>query len=139
MSTSYGRIAELDCADTNSWIAYLAGSAGPDVERIEEGLAGRFLVMCPVVLAELLSDPALSPEAAQFFQRIPFLPLTEDYWVRAGMLRGRMIRLGHKPKLAGTLVVQSCLDHDALLLSRDRDFRPFVKHARLKLFPYPSA
>jgi len=124
----------LDCADTNSWIAYLAGSPGPDVERIEEGLAGRFLAMAPVVLAELLSDPALPTDAAKFFQQIPLLPATEGYWVRAGSLRARMIRLGYKPKLADTLVVQSCLDHDAVLLSRERDFRPFVKHAQLKLF-----
>jgi predicted nucleic acid-binding protein len=125
----------LDCADTNSWIAYLAGSGGADIERIDEGLAGRFLGMAPVVLAELLSDPALPVEAAQFFQRIPLLELTKDYWVRAGNLRARMIRLGYKPKLADTLVVQSCLDHGALLLSRDRDFRRFVTHAQLKLFP----
>ena len=124
----------MDCADTNSWIAYLAGSAGADVERIEEGLTGRFLAMSPVVLAELLSDPALPPEAAQFFQQIPLLELTTDYWVRAGTMRARMIRLGYKPKLADTLVAQSCLDHGALLLSRDRDFRPFVRHAKLRLF-----
>jgi predicted nucleic acid-binding protein len=125
----------LDCADTNSWIAYLAGASGPDVDRIEEGLAGRFLVMAPVVLAELLSDPNLPSEAAQFFQEIPLLALSEGYWARAGKLRARLTGLGHKPKLADTLVAQSCLDHDALLLSLDRDFRPFVKHAQLKLFP----
>ena len=125
----------MDCADTNSWIAYLAGSPGPDVERIEEGLAGRFLAMAPVVLAELLSDPSLSPNAAKLFQQIPLLPLTDGYWVRAGSLRARMIRLGFKPKLADTLVVQTCLDHGALLLSRDRDFRPFARHVHLKLFP----
>ena len=125
----------MDCADTNSWIAYLAGDSGPDVERIEEGLAGRFLVMAPVVLAELLSDPRLSLDAARLFQRIPLLTLTQNYWVRAGYLRAQMIRLGHKPKLADTLVVQSCLDHDVLLLSRDRDFRPFVRSAKLRLFP----
>jgi predicted nucleic acid-binding protein len=124
----------LDCADTNSWIAYLAGSPGPDVERIEEGLAGRFLAMAPVVLAELLSDPSLPPNAAKFFQQIPLLPLTAGYWSRAGFLRARMIRQGFKPKLADTLVVQTCLDHSALLLSRDRDFRPFASHVRLKLF-----
>ena len=91
--------------------------------------------MSPVVLAELLSDPSLPLEAAQFFQQIPLLELTKDYWVRAGKLRARMIRLGYKPKLADTLVVQSCLDHGALLLSRDRDFRAFVTHVKLKLLP----
>ncbi len=129
----------MDCADTNSWIAYLAGSPGPDVERIEEALARRFLVMSPVVLAELLSDPTLSPKAARFLQQIPLLALTEGYWSRAGKLRARMIELGYKPKLADTLVVQSCLDHGVLLLSRDRDFRPFARHARLKFFPGKTA
>jgi predicted nucleic acid-binding protein len=128
----------LDCADTNSWIAYLAGAPGADVERIEAGLAGRFLVMAPVVLTELFSDPALPLDAVGLFQQIPLLALTDGYWARAGNLRARMTRLGYKPKLADSLVVQSCLDHDAVLLSRDRDFRPFVRHARLKLLPNSS-
>ena|ERR1017187_663876 len=78
----------------------------------------------------------LAGSPARFFRQVPLLPFTEDYWVRAGNLRARMIRLGHKPKLADTLMVQSCLDHGALLLSRYRDFRPFAKHVQLKLFPY---
>ena len=114
-------------------MAYLAGSAGPDVEQLEEALTGRFLVMAPVVLSELLSAPDISLEAEDFFQQIPVLPITEGYWVRAGKLRGRLIQLGYKPKLADTLIVQSCVDHRARLLTRGRDFRPFAKHALLKL------
>lgn len=125
----------MDCADTNCWIAYLSGANGADVDRMDEALAGHFLRMAPVVLAELLSDPNLPKETADFLQQIPLLSVSEDCWVRAGKLRARMFSLGYKPKLADTLVAQSCLDHDALLLSRDRDFRGFVAHCQLRVFP----
>jgi predicted nucleic acid-binding protein len=32
-----------------------------------------------------------------------------------------------------TLIAQSCLDHDVPLITRDADFRPFERLARLKL------
>jgi predicted nucleic acid-binding protein len=41
---------------------------------------------------------------------------------------------GIKAPLADALICQSCLDHDAALITRDRDFRPFAKHCGLKLY-----
>ena len=44
-------------ADTSTWIAFLEGDAGEDAELLDKALADRQVVMVPVVLTELLSDP----------------------------------------------------------------------------------
>lgn len=65
--------------------------------------------------------------------QLPLLNLTEGYWIRAGLLRAKILKSGHKARLADTLIAQSCLDHQATLVARDRDFRVFHRLAGLKL------
>jgi predicted nucleic acid-binding protein len=120
-------------ADTNIWIAYLEGGSGPDVEALEVGLADHVLRMAPVVIAELLSDPALSEEIESQLASIPVLDLLPGFWPRAGKLRSRLLFDGMRPKLADTLIAQTCLDYDAVLLTRDVGFRSYVPYG-LKLF-----
>ena len=50
-------------ADTSTWIAFLQGDAGKDVERLDQSLESRQVLMVPPVLTELLSDPKLSSAA----------------------------------------------------------------------------
>lgn len=121
------------CADTNCWMAYLAGEAARDVELMDQGLADNTLIMAPVVLSELLSIPNLAPEDELQFVAIPLLDIMPDYWHRAGRLRAELLRRKYHPKLADTLIAQSCIDHDAGLITRDRDFRPFARHGGLHL------
>lgn len=52
---------------------------------------------------------------------------------RAGRLRADLIRRGYRPKLADTLIAQTCLDHKVGLLTRDRDSGAFARWAGLKL------
>ncbi|MEO5760873.1 MAG: PIN domain-containing protein [Vicinamibacteria bacterium] len=120
--------------DTNSLVHYLAGSRGPDVEAVELALAESQACLPPVVLSEILSDPTLPRNLEKVVLQIPTLEATGGYWERAGRLRARVIRSGHKAKLADTLIAQSCLDHNVLLVTRDRDFRHFVV-AGLRLLP----
>ena len=47
----------MAAADTSSLIAYLSGAVGADVELIEAALADRTLLLAPVVITELASDP----------------------------------------------------------------------------------
>lgn len=49
------------CLDTSSLIAYLQGEEGADVELIDQALLDPIGVLSPVTVAELLSDPDLSP------------------------------------------------------------------------------
>lgn len=122
------------CLDTSSVIAYLDGHSGSDVEAVDHALGSQEGVIAPVTLSELLSDPLLSRTIRKLILELPVLPVVEDYWERAGLLRARVLRTGHKAKLADTLIAQSCLDHRVALVSRDRDFRVFHRVAGLKLF-----
>jgi predicted nucleic acid-binding protein len=89
--------------------------------------------MCPVVLAELLSDPLRSPQAREALLTIPALGLKKGFWERAGLTRAGLLRQKIKPKLADTLIAQFCIDHKVTLHARDMDFRPFAKYAGLHL------
>jgi predicted nucleic acid-binding protein len=100
---------------------------------MESCLLDRTLVMAPVVLAELLSDPSLPAHVEAALLALPLLETTDGFWQRAGKTRAQLIRRHFRPKLADTLIAQVCLDHHVPLLTRDRDFVPFAKHARLQV------
>ena len=121
------------CADTSSLIAHLAGEQGLDVELIRKALVDGSLVLAPVAVSELLSDPELPPSLEGFVLDLPQLDIIPGYWERAGKLRARLIRHRLRPKLADTLIAQSCIDHEVSLVTRDRDFSTFQKFAGLQL------
>ena len=123
----------MTCADTSSFIAFIKGDPGPDVAMVAEALAGRRLVLAPVSVSELLSDPGLTPALEQLIVGIPRLEITLGYWERAGRLRALLMEHKYRPKIADTLIAQSCLDHDVPLITRDRDFAAFQKLAGLQL------
>jgi predicted nucleic acid-binding protein len=123
----------LFCADTSCWIPYLAGEPGSDVELIGAHLRQQSLVMSPIVLAELLSDPLRSLTVREALLNISMLDLKPGFWERAGLTRAALVKLKVKPRLADSLIAQVCIDHKLPLHTRDTDFRPFAKHASLQL------
>jgi len=121
------------CADSSSWIAYLSGESGDDVNLLDTCLRNHFILMAPIVLAELLSDPLLPDEVEIHLRSVPVLELMPGFWERAGKTRAELIKRKMKPKLADTLIAQVCIDHNLPLHTRDTDFRPFAKYAGLQL------
>jgi predicted nucleic acid-binding protein len=119
--------------DTSTWIAYLQGDSGPDTTLLDRVLSERQVLMVPVVLTELLSDPMLPSEVAETLQEIPLVDLDPGYWLRAGELRARVLAKRRKARLGDALIAQSCLDRGIALITRDRDFRAFAEAARLDL------
>jgi hypothetical protein len=120
--------------DSSSWIAYLSGATGRDVEALDFAVSQEQAVLPPVVLAELFGDPKLLAKTAQRLKELPLLEVLDGYWERAGSLRSRVLARGLRARLADCLIAQSCLDHDVPLITRDSDFGHFVP-AGLKLFP----
>jgi predicted nucleic acid-binding protein len=120
-------------ADTSTLVAYLEGRPGRDVDVLDEALENRILNLVPPVLAEFLSDPELPPPVRVEVLHLPVLPLLEGYWERVGALRARLFARGRRAKLADSLIAQACLDHDAELITRDRDFGAFKRYAGLRL------
>ena len=52
-------------ADTSTWVAFLEGDRGEDTEALNQALEDRQVVMVPVVLTELLSDPELAADISE--------------------------------------------------------------------------
>ena len=124
------------CADTSSVVALLEGEQGRDVEMVRQALADGVLVLAPASVSELLSDPGIIPPIEESILDIPRLEVTFGYWERVGRLRARLIRHRFRPKLADSLIAQSCLDHDVLLVTRAQGFSGFQKIAGLRLLTH---
>ena len=119
--------------DTSSMIAYLAGDSGADIDAADQAIAHKSAILPPVVLTELLSAPNLDADLRETLIALPTLDVLDGYWERAGLLRGVLMAQGVKARLADALIAQSCLDHDLTLITRDRAFRHFTRHAALRL------
>jgi predicted nucleic acid-binding protein len=120
-------------ADTSTWIAFLQGAGGDDVDLLDRALDDRQVLMPPVVLTEVLSDPKMTSAVAEALPLIPLIEIADGYWQRAGALRARVLARRRKARLGDALIAQSCLDGGIPLLTRDRDFRAFAQAAGLEL------
>ncbi|HXM42739.1 MAG TPA: PIN domain-containing protein [Bryobacteraceae bacterium] len=119
--------------DTSSWIAFLQGEAGEDVELLDKALQDRQVLMVPAVLTEVLSDPQLSAELSETLSELPLIEVCSGYWQRAGELRAKVLAKRRKARLGDALIAQTCLDRGVPLLTRDRDFGAFADAAGLDL------
>ncbi len=120
-------------ADTSTWIAFLEGSEGTDAQLLDKALEDRQVVMVPVVLTELLSDPRLPSVVGETLSQVPLIDIGSGYWQRAGALRARVLTKRRRARLGDALIAQSCIDHGIPLLTRDRDFRAFAEATGLHL------
>lgn len=121
--------------DSSSWIAFFSDAEPPgdDTEFVECALADHQACLPPVVLTELLSDPKLPRSLALLLAELPLLTPHAGFWERAGRLRARVIARRHRARLADALIAQSCIDHHVRLVTRDDDFRHFVRPGGLRL------
>ena len=119
--------------DTSTWIAFFQGDQGPDVDLLDQALSDRQVLMVPVVLTELLSDPGISQHLAHTLVNLPLVEIAPGYWRRAGSLRAKVLGKRRKARLGDALIAQSCIDQNIPLLTRDRDFRAFAQGAGLNI------
>ena len=120
-------------ADTSTWIAFLEGEKGEDVELLDKALQDRQVLMVPIVLTELLSDPQLAATVADTLSDVPMIEIETGFWQRAGALRAKVLSKRHKARLGDALIAQTCADRGIPLITRDRDFRAFVEAAGLEI------
>jgi predicted nucleic acid-binding protein len=129
----------VTAADTSTWIAFLEGDSGQDVQLLDRALEDRQVVMVPVVLTELLSDASLPSHVVKTISDLPLLELASGYWHRAGALRAKVLATRRKARLGDALIAQICIDQSIPLITRDREFRAFAVAAKLNLVPGPGA
>lgn len=121
------------CIDTSSLIAYLEGARGSDVDLIDQAFSDEVGVLSPVTITELLSDPHLNTQVRKTILELPVLPILDGFWERSGLLRSKILRRGYRARLADTMIAQNSLDHNASLITRDRDFKVFKQVGGLKV------
>jgi predicted nucleic acid-binding protein len=119
--------------DTCSLIAFEEGLSGRDVELVRSALIEYRIILPPVVVNEMVSNPSMSPLMRKLISDLKMLETKEHYWIRAGELRAQLRRQKFKCKLGDALIAQSCIDHGVPLITRDKDFRHFAKHGGLQL------
>jgi len=119
--------------DTNIWIALLNNEDTNDIQILIKAISESMVYMPPVVFSEVVSDPKLPKKGLDILKEASFMKLHDGYWERSGLLRALLIKKKCKPQLADTLIAQSCIDYDVPLLTRDKGFDKFKKHAGLKL------
>jgi predicted nucleic acid-binding protein len=120
-------------ADTSTWVVYLQGGEGPDVQLLDSALKDRQVLMAPVVLFELPSDPNLPSALGRTLSDVPMIEIEPGYWQRAGLLRAKVLAKRRNARLGDALIAQSCIDRGVPLLTRDRDLRSFAQSADLNL------
>ena len=120
-------------ADTSSLVAFLEGAAGDDVEVIQSALDHQQLVLPPIVLTELLSDPGLPAPVRSLLTGLPQLQLEPGFWERAGLLRAGVLKRRRKARIADALIAQCCIDQSVPLVTRDKEFRHFAGKSGLSL------
>ncbi len=120
-------------ADTSTWVAFLEGGEGKGAQLLDRALKDRQVVMVPVVLTELLSDPKLPSGVAELLSQVPLIEIEPGYWERAGVLRAKVLARSRRARLGDALIAQTCVDKGVPLISRDRDFRAFAEAAELDL------
>lgn len=120
-------------ADTSTWIAFFQGQEGEDVRLLDKALEDRQVVMVPIVLTELLSDPQLGQGVSETLLDLPLVEAEPGYWQRAGRLRAKVLARERKARLGDALIAQSCIDARLPFLTRDRDFRVFAEAGGLSL------
>lgn len=120
-------------ADTSIWIDYFLGKQGEDLESFRMALNEGRVVMAPAVLSELLSSTEMIPEAEKALLEMPFAVPSPDFWRDTGKLRRHLAKQGMNATLADCLVVQSCLEQDLPLLTRDQGIKKFSAKAGLRM------
>ena len=119
--------------DTSSLMSYLSGDSGSDVNTLDDALKAQILILPPVVLTEILSDPELPQHIRNIILELPLLDNMPGFWERAGSTRAKILIKGFKARVADALIAQSCLDYNVSLITRDKDFRHFEKFVNLRV------
>jgi predicted nucleic acid-binding protein len=120
-------------ADTSSIVAFLQGDPGSDTDVVQSALDHQQLVLPPVVLTELLSEPTLPRQVRTLLMGLPILDLEPGFWERAGLLRASVLKQRKKARIADALIAQACIEQSTPLVTRDNEFRHFAAAAGLAL------
>jgi len=73
---------------------------------LDRALQDRQVLMAPVVLTEILSDPKLPAHVSDALLELPLIEVQPGYWQRAGALRAKAWAKRKKARLGDALIAQ---------------------------------
>jgi hypothetical protein len=126
--------------DSSVWIGFFRGETSAEVRALLRLVGTETVVLGDLVLYELLQGLRSQRDVL----------LVEDYLGvcevvgMVGMRAARRAAANYRSlrdlgitirKSVDVLIATWCLDNNAILLHRDRDFEPFAKHLGLRVYP----
>ena len=129
--------------DTSSMIAFLEGARGADTDVVQSALEHQQLVLPPVVLTELLSDPGLTKDVRTLLAALPLLEIEPGFWERAGTLRASILKSSTPDMAELKDIVKDILQDDQRATEIIRRMLSLLKKApfelnRASISPYLS-
>ena len=125
--------------DTTVWADYFNGRESPCTDRLDRALAEEEdVAILPLIVAEVLQGFRTETgflKARDLLLGLPVLVPSIECHVEAARLFRRL--RGKGIAVLGTIdciIAQTCLDHDAGLLSPDVDFHRIAENTRLRLW-----
>jgi len=125
--------------DTSVWIEFFAGRGGPEVHALTRALdEGSTILYSGLVLQELFQGIASKSDRElvelHFHPFVEIFPTRETHRMAADLYRAARKRGFQIRSSIDCLFAACCLQHDARILARDRDFAFLSKISDLKLF-----
>lgn len=132
--------------DSSVWIDFFRGARNAATEALESALvAGDVQILVPdLVFFELLRGFRSERDmldARRLLEPLGIVSMGGHQTVLRAADRYRQLRgVGYTVRASvDALLASWCIDHDYLLLHRDRDFTPYVDHFGLRVWPLSSA
>lgn len=132
--------------DTSVWSLALRRkepATEPEVDALKEALLGADVVVTTgLVLQELLqgfSGPKAARQIVERFAALPLLQPDREDHIAAAELRNTCRRAGVQVGTVDALIAQTCIRHDLVLLSTDKDFVLAARHCPLRVWSQQPA
>lgn len=125
-------------ADSSVWIAALRGDTSSIVDHFATASQDDNILVGDVILLEVLQGARSAAHATlleRAMRRHPVVPFLSDHMpVKAAenfrLLRSRGVTVR---KTIDLIIATYCLEHDHILLHRDRDYDHFATHLGLRM------
>lgn len=121
--------------DTSVWVEYFRDPGFPLGDLIDTLIQDDHVAVNGIVLTELLTGAKGDRENGLLLDTLGglrFLDMPASFFERAGR-HGRLLKsAGLSLPLSDLLIATHCLDHDLVLIDKDRHFEIFAKHLPLR-------